>query len=221
MAVLITCSVSAVVGQPSGRPEFEPVEDVPGLPRVLIIGDSISIGYTLPLRAALAGVANVHRPPTNCAHTAVGLARLDSWLAEGPWDLIHFNWGLHDLKHVDREGRLALPPVGQRVHTVGEYESNLEKLVQRLKSTGARLLWRCTTPVPEGAAGRFSEDVHDYNEAARGVMLKNGVAIDDINAFITQESIPHIRPDNVHFSRESSAKLAAHISEVIRQNLAN
>lgn len=29
-----------------------PVEDVPGLPRVLLIGDSISMGYTAPARAA-------------------------------------------------------------------------------------------------------------------------------------------------------------------------
>ncbi len=51
--------------------------DVPGLPRVLIIGDSVSCGYTLALPAALTGLANVHRPPQHCGSTVVGLANLE------------------------------------------------------------------------------------------------------------------------------------------------
>ena len=60
---------------------------------MLIIGDSISIGYSLPLRAALKGSAHVDRPPTNYAHTWKGLEAIDRWLGVGKWDLIHFNWG--------------------------------------------------------------------------------------------------------------------------------
>ena len=41
------------------------IQDTPGLPRVLLIGDSISIGYTLPVRRLLAGKANVHRIAVN------------------------------------------------------------------------------------------------------------------------------------------------------------
>ena len=66
IALVTALFATAAVGQPTPRPEFAPVVDDPALPRVLIIGDSISIGYTLPLRAALDGIANVHRPPTNC-----------------------------------------------------------------------------------------------------------------------------------------------------------
>jgi acyl-CoA thioesterase-1 len=50
-----------------------PIMDDPALPRVLLIGDSISIGYTLPARAELQGVANVHRIPTNGGPTSNGL----------------------------------------------------------------------------------------------------------------------------------------------------
>lgn len=46
------------------------VKDVPGLPRVLLIGDSVSRGYTLAARKALAGKANVHRAPENCGPSA-------------------------------------------------------------------------------------------------------------------------------------------------------
>ena len=201
------------------RAEFQPVKDVPGLPRVLVIGDSISIGYTLPLRAALQGVANVHRPPTNCAHTWRGLEKIDEWLGDGRWDVIHFNWGLHDLKYVDAEGGLALPPRGKQVSTLEEYEANLEKLVVRLKRTGADLVWRPTTPVPAGASGRIPADLPRYNAAAQRVIERHGVAVDDMNAFIAAEKIPHVRPDNVHFSREASARLAGNSAAAIRRAL--
>ena len=81
------------------NPAMAPVEDVEGLPRVLLIGDSISIGYTVPARDALRGKANVHRPLTNCGPTTRGLEGLSQWLGETDWDVIT-NWGLHDLKYL-------------------------------------------------------------------------------------------------------------------------
>ncbi|MFM9952598.1 MAG: hypothetical protein ACKVVO_00935 [Opitutaceae bacterium] len=61
-------------------PALAPVQDFAGLPRVLLIGDSIAMGYTLPVRAGLSGRANVHRPPENCGETGRGLRRLEAWL---------------------------------------------------------------------------------------------------------------------------------------------
>src|ERR1700704_5759020 len=106
---------------------FAPVVDQPGLARVLLIGDSISIGYTATVRKELAGKANVHRIPENGADTANGLKKIDEWLGDGRWDVIHFNWGLHDLK---------VTPDGGRQVPLGTYEKNLEALVARLKKTG-------------------------------------------------------------------------------------
>lgn len=81
----------------------------PSLPNVMILGDSISIGYTLQVRKKLSGKANVFRPMKgnrriNCNGTKVGVVQLDTWLAGHKWDVIHFNWGLHDLKHVKKPG---------------------------------------------------------------------------------------------------------------------
>src|SRR5690606_1319408 len=72
------------------------VKDDPRLPRVLLIGDSVSRGYTAAVRKALAGKANVHRAPANCGPTSLGLNKLDVWLGSGKWDVIHFNFGIHD-----------------------------------------------------------------------------------------------------------------------------
>ncbi|MEZ5404485.1 MAG: SGNH/GDSL hydrolase family protein [Bryobacteraceae bacterium] len=205
--------------QTAVRPEFAPVTDDPALPRVLLIGDSISIGYTLAVREHLRGVANVHRPPENCGATERGLEKIERWLGTGRWDLIHFNWGLHDLKYLDGNNQLALPPRGKQVASPEEYGRNLEKLVLRLKKTAAALLWRPTTPVPEGAAGRYPADAPRYNEVALRIMRRHGVAVDDLNAFIAARKIPHVQPDNVHFSADSSEMLGRHIAEVIRGSL--
>ncbi|MEZ6122165.1 MAG: SGNH/GDSL hydrolase family protein [Planctomycetaceae bacterium] len=150
------------------NPAFAKVTDVPGLPRVLLLGDSISIGYTVPVQEALKGIANVHRPTANCGPTTSGLKSIDAWLGDGHWDVIHFNWGLHDLKYMGPKGEnLADPqdPTSHQQVPLEDYEKNLQQLVDRLKQTGAVLIWRNTTPVPEGAAGRVVGDSVRYNEA--------------------------------------------------------
>ena len=63
----------------------------------MLIGDSISIAHTLPSRHLLKEIANVHRIPANAGATTNGLAQIDTWLGTRQWDVIHFNWGLHDL----------------------------------------------------------------------------------------------------------------------------
>ena len=79
-------------------PALQQIEDDPKLPRVLLIGDSISMGYTLPVRALLKDKANVHRPPTNCSSTTSALKNLDAWLGHGKWDVIHLPKNVHFTK---------------------------------------------------------------------------------------------------------------------------
>lgn len=199
--------------KPKGQPDpaFAPVKDDPALPRVLLIGDSISIGYTVATRQALAGKANVHRAPTNCGPTTRGLEQLDNWLGEGRWDVIHFNFGLHDLKRIDGKHQVPLD----------QYENNLRELVARLKKTGARLIWCSTTPVPQGSSPpRSTEDVPKYNAVAQKIMEEHGVAIDDLYAFALPQLDKIQRPANVHFTPEGSAVLAKQVAASIEKELA-
>src|SRR6266851_280152 len=99
-SVLLLAGVAGCFGQIASL-AFRKIEDVAGLPRVLLIGDSISIGYTEPVRTELKDKANVHRIPMNAATTAVGLTNLGAWLGSDHWDVIHFNFGFHDLKIMD------------------------------------------------------------------------------------------------------------------------
>ncbi len=198
-------AVTTNATRPPPNPALANIDDVPGLPRVLILGDSISMGYTLPVRAALAGRANVHRAPENCSSTSHGLSRIERWLGDGKWDVIHFNFGLHDAK---------LPPEGVRHAAPEAYEQNLRKLVQRLRATGARLVWATTTPVPFGgilAPDRRFGDIAIYNGVARRVMKENGVAVNDLNAVIAPHLDRYARPRDLHFTTEGSALLAKHV----------
>ena len=52
------------------------------LPNVLIIGDSISIGYTPFVKEALEGKANVVHNEGNAQHTGTGLIKLEEWLGD-------------------------------------------------------------------------------------------------------------------------------------------
>jgi len=160
------------------------VQDDPTLPRVLLIGDSVSRGYTQAVRKALAGKANVHRAPANCGPTATGLKHLDVWLGSGKWDLIHFNFGIHD-----------------RNTPVPDYQQRLEQIITRLKQTGARLLWASSTPCPDTKDGKYkSAPIPERNTAAAEVMSRHGIAINDLFTAITPHLATMQNPDDVHFT---------------------
>lgn len=190
-------------------PDIDPlatVEDQEGLPRVLLIGDSISMGYTIPVRKRLAGVANVHRIGENGGPTIKALDRIEAWLGDSEWDVIHFNWGLHDVRR----------DTGDVQVSIEDYEKNLTTLVERLKQTGATLVWASTTPIPEGASRREPGDEVKYNAVAARVMESAGIATDDLYAFALDRLDRIQRKANVHFTPAGSAALADVVAREIR-----
>ncbi len=194
------------------HPAYLPTEDRPGLPRVLLIGDSISIGYTVTVRDILDGTANVHRIPDNGRDTEHGLKQLDAWLGEKPWDLIHFNFGLHDIRHVKDD---KMDVSGLRIRSAAEYGLNLTRVLDRLRRTGASLVFATTTPVPDGADGRRPGDEIECNTVAGGLMASAGVPINDLHAFITPRLAESQTPQNVHFNETGSRLLGEEVARVI------
>ena len=194
------------------NPAFAPIQDDPALPRVLLIGDSISIGYTLPTRRRLQDTANVHRIPTNGGPTINGLENLDSWLGSGKWHVIHFNWGLHDLRFMDD---------GKHQVAIEKYEQNLQDLVGRLKRTGATLIWASTTPVPDAEVNppRKNSDAIAYNVTAKRVMDQNGIRINDLYTLAFSRLGDIQLPANVHYSEAGYEVLAERVAASIRAAL--
>jgi len=221
-SLFVAASLLAQAPQPSPR-AFQPAKDDPTLPRVLLIGDSISIGYHGEVCQALAGKANVHRPPTNCGPTTNGLKHLAAWLAAPagkPWDVIHFNWGLHDLKYMDNRGTLVDVAKGKQQVPPDQYAKNLAELVRRLKQTDATLIWCATTPVPPGAQGRIPGDEVKYNALAEQVMRAEGVAINDLHSFAHSRLAVWQRPKDVHFHAAGSHALGQEVARHILAALA-
>jgi lysophospholipase L1-like esterase len=175
------------------------VKDDTKLPRVLLIGDSVSRGYTQPTRKALEGKANVHRAPANCGPTASGLKNLDVWLGEGKWDVIHFNFGIHD-----------------RGTPAADYVKRLEAIVARLEKTGAKLIWASTTPIPDNPAQKqTAQSIVEKNSLAAEVMKRHGIPTDDLFAAMTPRLKEFQPPLDVHFTGAGYDFLGAKVGESV------
>lgn len=198
--------------QAKKNPSGTPAPDDPTLPRVLLIGDSISMGYTDPVRKRLAGKANVHRIPANGGPTTRGLASIEKWLGEGRWDVIHFNWGIHDLRHME-DGKRQVEPAA--------YEKNLRTLVARLKKTGATLIWASTTPIPDPPLQpeRTFGDETEYNRIAARIMEEENIRINDLHSWILPRFSELQKPKDLHYLPAGSEFLADKVSREILEAL--
>lgn len=231
--LLLTATLGAIGGELADKEElytgkefdqaFSNPKDT-SLPNVLLIGDSISIGYTVDVRKMLAGKADVFRIPTNGRYASYGSENLDAWLGRREWDVIHFNWGLWDICYRNPKARTQGhrdKVNGTLTATPEQYRASMEKIVARLKQTDATLIWCATTPVPEFEAGRKVGDAIIYNQIAAEIMNENGVQINDLYAYALT-GLPEIRDGegNVHFTPEGSAFLAQKVAQEISAALA-
>ena len=197
---------------------FASVQDDPKLPRVLIIGDSISIGYTIPVRQLLKGKANVHRIPVNGEYSAYGLAHIKDWLGEGKWDVIFFNWGIWDTHLVDADGKLTLDESDLnklRIRTpVADYQKNLNLLVDAMEATKARLIWASSTPCSARKGTRF-DDIAKYNKAAAEVMNSRHIAITDLYPAMLPYLSTMQAKDGYHYTQEGYEYLGMYVAAAI------
>ena len=206
IAVALLAAMVMSVAQGSAAQEVDADQGKP-LPRVLLIGDSIMGGYYKGVGKALAGKAEVVKGATG--PTGRGLEQIDAMLGNTKWDVIHFNWGLHDLAYRNPKSKNFghLDKVdGKLTTSLADYEKNLRKLVARLKKTGATLVWASTTPVPDGEPGRIKGDAVKYNAVAAKIMAENGIAIDDLHAEVIRQGRP--KTNNVHDTGNLSKKVA-------------
>jgi acyl-CoA thioesterase-1 len=196
------------------KPDPRQVDD-PALPRVLVIGDSISMNYDESAKKALRGKANYHRIEANGGSTGRGVSSLDLWL--GPywekgfqWDVIQFNHGLHDLNQRGYEKDAVW---GDFAVSIEDYKKNLELEIQTLKKTGAQLIWCTTTPVPENPQGtgtRKPDADLIFNKAAMEVMSKHPeIIINDLNKLVRGSAVfdEWRTRNNVHY--KTPAELTA------------
>lgn len=195
------------------------------LAKVLILGDSISLGYTNAVIELMTDKASVTRAKTskgrrvNCGNSGRYLEQMDDWLGDTKWDIIHFNCGLWDIcyRHPDAKAYGNRDKVkGTIMAKPDVYEANLRKIVARLKKTGAKLIWASTTPVPYGEPGRIKGDEVKYNAIAAKVMAENKIPTNDLYSYMLGKAKEYgVKPGDVHFTKEGSQYLAVKVAAMI------
>lgn len=207
------------------------------LPNVLILGDSISLGYTPFVRNRLKGLANVSRPSENCGPSQFYLKKMKTWVGAKHWDVIHVNFGIWDNHYMKgprdgmdlyrRQVTNNIPPVakgvairdlGYSIRTpVKVYEKNLRTILTYLKGRADHVIFALTTPMPlfqgDDRAGRIPV----YNEVACAVCAELGVEVNDLYAVV--EHTLDLQTDGCHFNARGYDRLAQAVCEKVRDAL--
>lgn len=200
------------------------------LPRVLLLGDSISKGYFTEVEKQLAGKASVNRLATSAFATDPALlAQIAMVLDANSFEVIHFNNGMHGWNHNEEEYARGLPLILETI---------------RKHAPKAKLIWASTTPLngdsstkattsgepvdPKMADSgklmlqddlkqRSNERVKTRNAIALTLMKKEKIPVDDLYALMVPH--PELHAGDVHFTREGSALEGRQVSAEIRKLL--
>ena len=171
------------------------------LPRVFIVGDSISGQYRDFVQNALEGRMNVsYWSSSYCVTSPSYLKFLAIYLDEAKYDVIHFNNGLHSL---------GTP--------TGDYARELEKALRliRRKQPHAKIIWATSTPL-NGRAPVRAKKVLELNAAAADVVARvGGIETDDLFALLDPLDREANWADEYHHKVETREMTAKKVAEAI------
>ena len=187
---------------------------------IVLVGDSIRMGYQPYVGSALSDSHSVWGPEQNGGTSVNVLNHLDEWVISRSPNVVHINTGLHDIRR----------PIGLPQNTVNldEYIANVKIIMTRiLERTDARLIWALTTPVDEekhnkihrdiGDFQRHSDDVLNYNQAVSHMLEELNVEINDLYGVITKAGLETVMTlDGVHFNNHGYALLGKVVADVVR-----
>ncbi len=166
---------------------------------VLLVGDSIRMGYDKSVKASLEGIANVAYPAENCRFASYVLRYIHEYknkLFNGEdIDVLHWNAGLWD----------CLRLFGEDVHTpIDIYAYYIERLCVRIEKTypNAKVIFATSTRVQEDKMKehfkRYNKEIEEYNKVAIEVVKKHGFIVNDLYA--VSEKLPvEAFSDTVHY----------------------
>lgn len=177
--------------------------------KLLVIGDSISIGYAPYL------VGSTHNPG-NANNSTYGLAHLDAWLGTTNWEVITFNFGIHDMcPQLFCTSEATDPTSSDAVVSETDYEANLHLIAQRLKQTNAKIYFVSTSYMDATIASVWYVRQPIYRNIALQVMAEENIEVIDILA-LTQNNPQYYLPNDIHFTPEGYMAIATQIDETLK-----
>ncbi len=165
--------------------------------RVVLIGDSIRIGYEPMVRKKLEGRAEVLTPDQNCCYSIWMMAHFQKWVADQKPDIVHFNFGIHDSR--------ILPDGFSRI-CLEQYKLCVQRFINEAKALGdIKIIWATTTPCfepdKEKPMRQWERHAHmdAYNEAALNIAKAENIAINDLYSVVMDNDfIKCMFTDGIH-----------------------
>jgi len=186
---------------------------------LLLVGDSIRLGYQPVVMERLGGVATVRATSENCGSTRDILRNFDCWVTSllGNGAVVHLNAGLHDLRRVDGSG-------GEPQVPIDEYRANLDQILDRLADDEAcvGVVISTSTPIDDirhqalGHPNRFQRDVGDYNAALGQAAKAYGAVVHDLCAVISVDTARYLDDDGVHLTRLGNVIAGRAVAAAVR-----
>ena len=206
-----------VIYRDEERSEEETVllaEDVFGLPhqlkKLILLGDSIRMGYQPEAARILKGQMEVAGPAENGRWSGYILNSLRFWMPEwGTPDVIHLNAGLWDTGDDYGFGRPFTRPA--------DYRENLELIIRVLREhyPDAKLILATTTPTLD----RDQQVIRDFNEVLSGTAKREGVFLNDLYSLFAGKEEKYICPDKIHLTKEGFSLAAQQVVRAVQKAL--
>ena len=172
--------------------------------KIVLIGDSIRMGYCDYVKEALSKSAEVYYPPENCRFAVNVLRFIGDWKSKGNWpsdvDLVHFNAGLWDVLRMQD---------GEMLSTIEYYRYIIERVgksMRRLFPTAKLVFATSTAIVEKNSKKGLNKDIEEFNAAAIEVLTPLGIEIDDLYA-VTKNIAPECRSAETHFNNDAGRKV--------------
>lgn len=167
---------------------------------ILLIGDSISLGYENRAQIYAGSRHNIVHTMTNALYSTYCRAHVRDWLSKTNqiWDVVHFNVGLHD---ICRNPDNCAPPQT----AVLTYQKNLLDIVEIIRNDSpcAVIVFALSTPILS-QENRLPEDVAVYNSAATNILADQNVYINDLCSLMLPHQDEYHLEDGTHFTPEGN-----------------
>ena len=184
--------------------------------KVVLIGDSIRGGYQPLVVTKLKGRADVWGPVENCRHSLWALDHFPEWVTEQKPDIVHVNFGIHDV---------SIQPDGEHQILLPQYRLCLKRFIEQVKGLGnAQMIWATTTPLFAGEEGvpmsqwKIDEaaELAVYSAAAREIVDAEGLAVNDLHATILENGHDKcLTEDGCHMTEFGNEVLAGAVVRAV------